>query len=371
MPKGIYERTQWHVERIRSSVHRIGIRPGQVIGKRTILAELPQGTRYQRKFAYRCICGKQGTTWLSHLKDGYGCGCGINTNAAVSARQKEPTVASFNELLGSYRREASKRKLAWRIDVELFKQLTKGRCTYCGAPPSASGRSRTTTGHYRYNGIDRVNNSIGYEPGNSVSCCCHCNRAKRALDIDIFLAHALKIHAFWIQEKRSTACSSSGGALDTPHTGVGKGIWWKLPVGESAFRHVLRGYVRSAKKRNHLWSLKENEFRSLTLKACYYCGEPPSRLAETGPSRRNGNYKYSGIDRVDPAKNYTKSNTVACCKNCNYLKHQLDLPAFRKWIISIYTTVNISKQHERTQQLYPHPEPVHRPQGRHPGRGSH
>lgn len=36
---------------------------------------------------------------------------------------------------------------------------------------------------FKYNGVDRVDNSIGYTDDNCVSCCKICNNSKSALDL--------------------------------------------------------------------------------------------------------------------------------------------------------------------------------------------
>lgn len=40
---------------------------------------------------------------------------------------------------------------------------------------------------YTYNGIDRVNNDIGYIKNNCIPCCKICNRAKNSMSYDDFL----------------------------------------------------------------------------------------------------------------------------------------------------------------------------------------
>lgn len=42
--------------------------------------------------------------------------------------------------------------------------------------------SHGTNGAYFYNGVDRINNSIGYVIENCVPCCRQCNRSKDILN---------------------------------------------------------------------------------------------------------------------------------------------------------------------------------------------
>ena len=44
-----------------------------------------------------------------------------------------------------------------------------------------------------YNGIDRIDNNIGYIMDNSITCCETCNRMKRSHEYDFFLDHVKKI----------------------------------------------------------------------------------------------------------------------------------------------------------------------------------
>jgi len=52
----------------------------------------------------------------------------------------------------------------------------------------------------KYNGIDRVDNSRGYESGNVVSCCGVCNMLKHVLSKEEFLARIEKIYKNSIQK---------------------------------------------------------------------------------------------------------------------------------------------------------------------------
>jgi len=44
------------------------------------------------------------------------------------------------------------------------------------------------------NGVDRVNNKIGYRVDNCVPCCSVCNIMKNTLGVADFLAHVQRIH---------------------------------------------------------------------------------------------------------------------------------------------------------------------------------
>jgi hypothetical protein len=100
----------------------------------------------------------------------------------------------------------------------------------------------------------------------------------------------------------------------------------KLPTGESAFNSLLSNYKLSAKRRHIEFKLTKEEFRTLTLQPCHYCGAQPGQTYK--PRRSNGEYVYSGIDRQNSTKGYTTSNCVSCCGICNKMKMELSTDVF-------------------------------------------
>lgn len=92
-------------------------------------------------------------------------------------------------VLRSYRRHALVRGLIWELSGEDFDRLTSQDCHYCGQPPNTVSRSGLYEGGvFTYNGIDRVDNAVGYTPGNVVTCCKICNNAKKDLPLGEFMA---------------------------------------------------------------------------------------------------------------------------------------------------------------------------------------
>jgi hypothetical protein len=79
-------------------------------------------------------------------------------------------------------------------------------------------------------------------------------------------------------------------------------------------------YKKSAKKRNLVFELTENDCLPYYNTKCYYCG---------------GDIKGIGIDRVDNKRGYTFDNIVPCCSNCNFMKHALSKDEFLQHIKNI------------------------------------
>lgn len=138
----------------------------------------------------KCECGKPVEVPTGRLTSGHTKSCGC---LRVDVRRLNPGVAPRNEVLDNYIRGAAKRKLSWKISEELFDGLLRQRCWYCSLPPSTIRKGRRGNGDFTYNGIDRVDNTVGYEPGNCVSCCEKCNRMKMSMKYREFLEHIDRI----------------------------------------------------------------------------------------------------------------------------------------------------------------------------------
>ena len=93
---------------------------------------------------------------------------------------------------------------------------------------------------------------------------------------------------------------------------------------------VLLGYKRHAESRGIAWALSRAEVEGLIIKSCNYCGGQPGNVKKTKSSIGAG-MKYSGIDRVDSARGYTKDNVVPACKACNFAKSDMTLDEFVVW----------------------------------------
>jgi len=143
-----------------------------------------------------CDCGNTcvvGTSDLlrSHTKS---CGCIKSENISKANSLPIKDVAE-KQLFTSYKRSAVKRNLEWKLSKNEFVSFLQQECFYCGSPPIGTIIKNKVIGNeeYHFNGIDRVDNSIGYITDNCVACCKHCNHAKKALSKEEFISLAKKI----------------------------------------------------------------------------------------------------------------------------------------------------------------------------------
>jgi hypothetical protein len=89
----------------------------------------------------------------------------------------------------TYKDNAYKRKLSFRLSFEEFKNLIFADCFYCGQTPQIAkfaGQENRRDRILSYNGVDRIDNSIGYISDNCVTCCSICNSAKSDLTLEEF-----------------------------------------------------------------------------------------------------------------------------------------------------------------------------------------
>ena len=133
----------------------------------------------------RCDCGKERVTSGGHLRAGNTTNCGC-------ARRLPFGESSFRSILHKWKRAAQARGLSWNLTEEKVRELTQEDCFYCGVEPTQiyhpggtlkEGSSGRAWGPFIYNGIDRINNDIGYEPDNVVTSCFRCNRAKNVMSV--------------------------------------------------------------------------------------------------------------------------------------------------------------------------------------------
>jgi hypothetical protein len=134
-----------------------------------------------------CDCGSQKIVKCKgiYLKNGKTKSCGC-----LRARRLPFGENAFNRLYGTYKKKAEDRGFEFEFTKDEFKEITQKPCFYCGrepfqkAPPTLSVAAH---GFYVYNGVDRVDNSIGYTKENSVPCCGQCNVSKNNYDEQDFI----------------------------------------------------------------------------------------------------------------------------------------------------------------------------------------
>ena len=78
--------------------------------------------------------------------------------------------------------------------------LVRKPCYYCGIIAGNTKITKNCKEGFKYNGIDRVDSSLGYTANNVVPCCGTCNIAKKDKSQEEFINWAKSIAAYHSQE---------------------------------------------------------------------------------------------------------------------------------------------------------------------------
>ena len=137
----------------------------------------------------RCECAAQTEAYRTYgeLRCGRSPSCGC-----ISRERSIETV--WKDLLA----KVSRRGWECHLTLPQLKEISQLPCAYCGGEPSNTHRLKyKVDGKYqrgvapemeiRYTGLDRLDSTKGYIPGNVVPCCFECNGMKSRMPVDQFL----------------------------------------------------------------------------------------------------------------------------------------------------------------------------------------
>lgn len=143
----------------------------------------------QHWWNFQCDCGNTHITRVNSVRMGKTKSCGCLNNEMKTLRQKKADgLSSSRKQYNTYIGSAKNRGYVFELTFEEFKSICEKDCKYCGSPPSSEIKaSYGRTSGWIYNGIDRVDNNIGYVLNNCVPCCKVCNRAKRDMSLEDFV----------------------------------------------------------------------------------------------------------------------------------------------------------------------------------------
>jgi hypothetical protein len=193
---------------------------------------------------------------------------------------KAEMMANMKLHYANYIKNAICRDRVITIQFDEFCAIVVKPCYYCGEINSGE-----------VNGIDRINNDIGYTSENCVPCCEICNRMKHAF------------HPLFFVDKCKILCRLK---TATPDFYKKWEIYYKQKTKSS-----YNLYKHGATERSIEFHLSEEQFVSMSRMPCYLCGYV--------------NPKGNGIDRVDSSLGYETSNCKPCCWSCNISKSDFKL----------------------------------------------
>ena len=170
---------------------------------------------------------------------------------------------------------AEERKRIVEMTKDEIMDITDLPCVYCG---------KETIDGVKRNGIDRMDNSVGYVLSNCVPCCEICNYMKQSLDPHTFVERC--------------------GQISLTHDGPGRNTDAWSEVGKRTFIKYRNQMIKEGK----MFELTNEEFEYLRQQSCMYCRRPTTKT------------HHNGIDRIDSSIGYIRDNCVTCCGGCNIAK---------------------------------------------------
>ena len=165
---------------------------GKTFGRLTVIGMI--GNRADRVatgvyWSCRCACGSTTQVHGKSLRDGTTSSCGCVGTEKLRQRTTKPKgIAVRNQAVRSVHVSARTRGISVDLTNDQILELFVQPCAYCGSGASNLSRHPDSAGEFAYNGIDRVNNAVGYTIENCVTCCKDCNYAKRDRSADEFRA---------------------------------------------------------------------------------------------------------------------------------------------------------------------------------------
>ena len=151
-----------------------------------------------------CECGNTKITSAHSLRRGMCKSCKI-----CSPKKLMPIDGPYKRRWNNHCVAAKKHNRTNELTYDTFVQMVNQNCYWCGQVPSdvhyAYSLKRKTKGiesdvSAKFNGIDRLDSSRGYELDNVVSCCNMCNRMKSDFSVDIFTNQVKLIYENYIKE---------------------------------------------------------------------------------------------------------------------------------------------------------------------------
>lgn len=181
----------------RCLVGRPSVSVGDVFDRLTVISILSRRTKQGGLITNcQCSCGNTKLIHARHLKDGATKSCGCLKQELGKLKNVLPLgVAAANEWYAKLKRSALVRKYQFCLSIEEAQYLGQQDCHYCGAEPREIFNQGECNGSILRNGLDRVDNTVGYIINNLVPCCSTCNRAKHILTLSEFQSWISRIVA--------------------------------------------------------------------------------------------------------------------------------------------------------------------------------
>ena len=170
----------------RLTINELGKRYGHLV----VLSKSDRKTDSCAQWVCRCDCGETVILSGNRLRhdDTKSCGC-------KSGRGREANA--FHRVYLQWKQSAKVRGYKWGLTGKEVEYLCQQNCFYCGKGPAQTKNQIVNGKLFLYNGIDRIDNTIGYVSENVVTCCAQCNKAKSTHSQLDFRDWINRVHNHW------------------------------------------------------------------------------------------------------------------------------------------------------------------------------
>ncbi|SMH61573.1 hypothetical protein [Azospirillum agricola] len=201
---------------MRSRGRTVEVRPGNRFGNWAVISEVMDEGIGPRKVLCECVCSTRQVLKLNTLRMGKSTRCKqcryeeAKTRIYPHRSSRTQAEACAKQIFATYQSVAKRNGRVFTLSFEDVQDLITRNCRYCGVPPCTqhrilfSGKQPYPGEPFLYNGIDRVDNAVGYVRENCVSCCKRCNQAKLDMDVGDFKAWLRQVHLY---QKRVASAS--------------------------------------------------------------------------------------------------------------------------------------------------------------------
>lgn len=158
--------------------------------------ECPKSWNSMRLWLCKCDCGNTRIVPTSHLTSDkvYSCGCESRRSEAAKGPRKDPEEVYTTKLYYDYKSNALSSDRKFELSREELYEMSQKPCHYCGEVKTQKKDKKEIEGIFKYNGIDRIDNSEGYTKENCVTACKKCNYKKRTDSKEEFLDWIQKVY---------------------------------------------------------------------------------------------------------------------------------------------------------------------------------
>jgi hypothetical protein len=168
---------------------------GQTINRLTVEGLAYRDKRHRKFYDFLCACGTRKTLNGALVVSGNTKSCGCLSVERKLAQRLPNDRGMINQIILQAKRHARSRGLVWELSFTFVDSAVRKPCDYCGDPAGNIKINRHNPEGFRYNGLDRVDSSLGYLETNVVPCCWRCNYAKGDMPLDEFRAWAKRLGA--------------------------------------------------------------------------------------------------------------------------------------------------------------------------------